>query len=144
MYLFVSFSLVGVMALWLLVREVAKRKLRDLQASLPATYHSAIVAPTLDTGAPQLILLAIDLMRKKHCRVGFEELTENEKQVALFAYAIDALPAWAVNIGKNNLAPSERTVVQQLQFIKTSRPEKKPVHFGAIERAQQLRSATEG
>lgn len=143
MSVLVSVSLIGVIAVWLLVREVARRKLRGLQTSLPATYHSAIVAPTLETGEPQLIPLGIDLMRKEHCALAFDDLTAPEKRVALFAHAIDVLPAWMVNISKSGMADPEKTVVQQLQYIKTSRPQKKPMHFGAIRRAQQLRSAPE-
>ena len=141
--MFVSILLIGVAATWLSIHQVAQRKLRNLNKLLPTAYQSAIAAPTRDSDTPRLIPLAIDLMRKEHCTLPFEALTAAEQRVALHAYAVEELPRWVVNLAKQRLRGPERIVVNQLQFIKTSRPEHKPIHFGAIRRQQQLRSAPE-
>jgi hypothetical protein len=140
--LFVSISLISVAAVWLFIHLVVWRKLRGLHTLLPAAYHSALAAPTDQTGAPRLIPLAIDLMRKSHCAVTYDALTPSEQRVALHAFAVEQCRPWVIKIALQRLRGPEKTVIQQLRFIKTSRPEHKPVHFGAIRRQQQLRSAT--
>jgi hypothetical protein len=133
-------SLISVAAVWLIVHQIIKIRLRDLKIKLPATYQCAIASPADDGQAPQLIALAIDLMRKAHCAVPFDDLTDAEKRVALHAYGIEALPAWMTRYAILRLRPSERALIRQLQQVHTSRPQIKPLHFGAIKQQQQLRS----
>ncbi len=141
--MFVSILLVGVAAAWLSIHQVVRRKLHNLHKFLPAAYQSAIAAPPAEEDAPRLIPLAIDLIRKEHCTLPYDALTPAEQRIALHAYAVEQLPRWVVNIAKRRLRGTERTVVNQLQFIKTSRPDHKPIHFGAIRAQQRLRSASE-
>ena len=141
--MFVSILLSGVAAVWLSIHLVVQRKLHNLHKLLPTAYHSAIAAPPAEDGPPRLIPLAIDLIRKEHSTLPYDALTPAEARVALHAYAVEELPSWVVNIAKRRLSGAERTVVNQLQFIKASRPDRKPVHFGAIRTQQRLRSAPE-
>ena len=129
--------------MWLSIHQVVRRKLRNLHKLLPTAYQSAIVAPPVETGTPRLIPLAIDLIRKEHSTLPYDALTPAEQRVALHAYAVEELPGWVVNIAKRRLRGPERRVVNQLQFIKASRPNHKAVHFGAVRAQQRLRSAPE-
>ena len=139
----VSVLFVGTTAAWLSIHQIVKRKLRNLSNHLPAAYQSAIAAPTSEVGSVRLIPLAIDLVRKEHSNVPFEALSEKEQRVALHAFAVEEQPRWVVTVMKLRLQGVERRVVEQLQYIKESRPTPKPVHFGAIHRQLQLRSRPE-
>ncbi len=87
------------------------------------------------------MLLAVDLMRKAHCTVPYDALTPAEQRVVLHAYAVEQCHPWVLRVAMQRLRGPERTVIRQLQDIKTSRPDHKPVHFGAIQRQLKTRAA---
>lgn len=140
---FVSVLLTSVAVAWLLIHWSVQRKLRALNSTLPAAYRSSIVVPPETDEASRLMPLAVDLMRKRHCTIEFDALTSAERRIVLHAHAIDKLPRWMVNLARQRLRRTESALIGQLQQIKTSRPDHKPVHFGAVRRQQQLRSARE-
>lgn len=141
--MFINVLLTSVAAVWLLVHQIVKRRFRDLGIQLPTTYQSAIAVPPEEGELPQLIALSIDLSRKQHCAVPFDTLNAAEKRLALHAFAVEKLPGWMSQYASLRLRPAERAVIRQLRQVKTSRPVKKQVHFGAVQRIQQLRSRPE-
>ena len=126
-------SLIGLTAAWLSIHQIAVRKFRRLHTQLPAAYQSAIAAPPSEEAGAHLIALSVDLSRKEFSNIPFDALTDTERDVAHFALAIDQLPKWVVNIAKKRLKGPELTVVNQLQEIKTSRPNHAKKHFGAVQ-----------
>ena len=136
----ISTLLTCVAAVWLFVHLSVKRRFRSLDDGLSEAYHAAFAAPTDDPQGPQLIALAIDLMRKKHVTVLLQDLAPNERRIAVYALAVEKLPAWMVRYAMIQLRPSEKALVNQLRHIKTSQPQKRQRHFGAIRRQQQLRA----
>jgi len=130
-------------ALWLLGHQIVKRRFAILKSNLSDTYRSAFTAPTQDDDAPQLIALCIDLLRKEHSAVPFEDLSETELKMVLHAHAIDALPSWMSRYAAIWLSQSNKTLVLQLRQIKSSRPEQPKQHFGAVKQQQRLRSPVE-
>ncbi len=131
-------------AAWLSIHQVVRRKLQNLHNLLPTAYQSALVAPPDPSGAPRLIPLGIDLMRKQRSTVPYDALTPAEQRVALYAFAVEQCPAWVLRVALQRLRDPERTVIKQLQHIKASRPDHKPVHFGAVQRQLQMRAAAKG
>ncbi len=87
------------------------------------------------------MLLAVDLMRKEHCTVPYEALTPAEQRVVLHAFTVEQCRPWVLRIALQRLSSPERTIIRQLQHIKASRPDHKPVHFGAIQRQLKMRAA---
>lgn len=130
-------------AIWLLVHYTVKRRFTGLIAKLPHAYQSAIAVPPEDGAPPQLIALCIDLMRKTHSTVPFDELAPTERKMALQAFAIETLPSWMSKYAAFALSRSNRAIAAQLRYVKSSRPDKAAQHFGAVKRQQQLRSPTE-
>ena len=137
------FVLISVTALWLLGHQRVKRRLAKLQINLPDTYQSAFTVPTNDEQPQKLAALCVDLMRKEHRDVPFDDLTPQEKKMVLHAQAIDVLPAWMSRYAALSLSKPNRVLIGQLRHIKSSRPDRPKQHFGAIKRQQQLRSPSE-
>ncbi len=144
MTVLVSTLLIGVTVFSLLWHCVVMRRLRALETGLPTAYQLAIAAPTQDDGPPRLIALAIDLTRKQHCTLPFDDLTTQERRLALHAYGIDALPSWMSHYAALMLRPADRAMIAKLRQVRSSRPERREVHFGAIRQQQQLRAAQKG
>ncbi len=140
----INVLLIGVATIWFLVHLSVRHRFAALDRQLPDVYRKVIAAPTEDGQSPQLIPLAIDLLRKEHVSVPLDDLTPAEKRMALFAFAVEKLPTWMVGYGALRLRASERVLVNQLKQIKTSQPQKRQKHFGAIHRQQQLRSVGKG
>ncbi len=140
--MFINIALIGVAALWLFVHMSVKHRFRELQTKLPSVYQTAIAVPPNDDALPQLIALSIDLVRKEHCAVPFDALSKQEKRIALHAHAVEELPAWMIGYAILRLSAADRALVQQLRQVKTSRPTKTKMHFGAIRQQQQLRSTS--
>lgn len=136
----INILLISVTTLWLMVHLSVRHRFVALDRQLPDVYRTVIAAPTDEGQRPQLIALAIDLLRKDHVSVPLDDLTAGERRMALFAFAVEKLPGWMVTYKALRLRPSERGLVAQLQQIKTSRPQKPERHFGAIHRQQQLRA----
>ena len=136
--------LISVALLGLIGHLAAKRRFAVLDADLPEIYQSAITAPPDEGDLPQLTALSVDLMRKQHSSVPFDDLTVQEKKVVLHAHAVDALPAWMSHYAALRLSRPERVLIGQLRRIKSSRPEQPKQHFGAVKHLQQLRSSSEG
>lgn len=136
----ISAFLTSMVALWLFVHLSVKRRFNALDDKLPKAYQAAFAVPTNDGQSPQLIALAIDLIRKEHVALPFDDLQASEKRIARFALAVETLPGWMVRYAMIRLRPAQRTLVHQLQQIKTSRPQKQQRHFGAIQKQLQLRA----
>ena len=130
-------------ALWLLGHQIVKRRFTMLKSNLSDTYRSAFTAPTEDGDAPQLMALCVDLMRKEHCVVPFDDLSPQELKMVLHAHAIDAAPSWMSRYAVIWLSRPNKTLISQLRQIKSSRPVQPKQHFGAVKRQQQLRSPVE-
>lgn len=141
-----SFSLVilltSLAALWLFGHLMVKRRFLWLNTNLPDAYGSALTVPTSSDGQLQLVALCVDLMRKQHCAVPFEDLTSNERRMVLHAYAVEVLPSWMSRYAALSLSRQNRKLIAQLRKINSSRPEQPKQYFGAIRQQQQLRSAS--
>ena len=137
-------ALTSVAVLWLCGHQLVKQRFARLRTTLPDAYKSAFTAsPSVDQ-SQQLMALCVDLMRKQHVAVPFDELTSREQKMVLHARAVAELPGWMTRYAALWLAPQNRQLVLKLIAIKTSRPERQKRHFGAIKRQQQLRSAAKG
>ena len=137
-------AFISLVAVWLLGHQFVKYRFAKLKSNLSATYNSAFIAPSQENGAPQLMALCVDLLRKQHCAVPFEELSAQEKKMVLQAHGIEALPNWMSRYAALGLSAANRSLMLQLRQVYVSRPDKPQQHFGAIKRQQQLRSASEG
>lgn len=134
--------LTSVTAFWLLGHLVVRRRLADLRANLPDTYHSAIAVPPEEGKTPRLVALAVDLIRKSHCTDPFEGLSRREKRLALHAHAIEALPGWMSRYAALWLRPGDRKLIGKLRQVSTSRPVAATVSYNAaIRRLLQDRVA---
>lgn len=118
-----------------------KRKFRDLESGLPAAYQRAITAPPNEDARAPLIALAIDLSRKRHSSVPFADLSRAEYRLALHAFGTETLPRWMNRVAQIPLRSSERNLLDTLHQLKTSRPEKAKLHFGAVRKELALRQA---
>ncbi len=136
-------AFISLAALWLLVHQIVKRRFTILRSNLSDTYRSAFAAPTQEGDAPQLMALCVDLMRKEHCVVPFDDLSPQEVRMVLHAHAIDAAPSWMSRYAAIWLSRPNKTLISQLRQIKSSRPVRPKQHFGAVKRQQQLRSPVE-
>ncbi len=109
-------------AIWLVVHFSVKRSFARLMAKLPDAYKSAISAPPQEGEMPKITALCIDLMRKAHCGVQYDALTQAEKKMALQAYAVEELPSWMSKYAALTLSRPNRAIVAQLRQVKSSRP----------------------
>lgn len=141
-----SVSLVAVLIsmalLGLIGHLVVKRRFAALSANVAVTYQSAITAPPDHGDPPRLTALSVDLLRKEHCNIPFDDLTPPEQKVVLHAYAVDALPTWMSRYAALWLSRPQRALIGQLRKINMSRPERPELHFGAVRRQLQLRSSS--
>ena len=135
---------VSVAAIWLFGHQIVKHRFALLKAALPEKYESSFAAPTADFGTPPLMALCVDLLRKKHVTVPFDELSNQEQIIVLHACAVDALPEWMSRYAALSLSPANRRLISQLRKIRSSRPDRPKQYFGAIKRQQQLRSTAKG
>ena len=135
--------LIGMALLGLIGHLVVKRRFAALNANLAETYQSAITAPPDHNDQPRLTALSVDLLRKQHCNIPFDDLTPQEKKIVLHARAVDALPTWMSRYAALWLSKPQRVLIGQLQNIKSSRPEQPKQHFGAVKHQLQLRSSSE-
>lgn len=142
-----SVSLVSVLIslalLGLIGHLVVKRRFAALNANLAETYRSAITAPPEHDDLPRLTALSVDLLRKEHCNIPFDDLTPQERKIVLHASAVDALPAWMSRYAALWLSGPQRVLIGQLRNVKSSRPEQPKQHFGAVRHQLQLRSSSE-
>ena len=128
-------------ALWLVAHQMVKRRFTSLIAVLPSTHRSAIAVPPDEDQPPQLVALCVDLLRKSHCTDPYEMLTPAEQRMVLHAHAIDAAPVWMSRYAALFQTRSNRAILEQLRHVKSSRPERKKEHYGAVKAL--LRSRTE-
>ncbi len=136
--------LISVATVWLMGHQIVRHRFAKLKVRIPDSYQSAFIAPPCADDPPQLVALCVDLLRKEHCTVPFEALSPFEQKMVLHTLAIEALPQWMSGYATLWLSPQNRRLIQQLRDIKTSRPERRKQHFGAIKHQQQLRSAQKG
>ena len=144
MPIFVVFLLTSLAALWLIGHLIVKQRFVSLNTNLSNIYGSVFTAPPSAETQPQLVALCVDLMRKQHCSVPFDDLTPKEQRMVLHAHAVEVLPKWMSLYAALRLSKENRRLINQLHHIKSSRPEQPKQYFGAIRRQQQLRSAPKG
>ena len=129
-------------ALWLMARQIVKRRFAALKADLPTIHGSAIAVPPDEGHPPQLVALCVDLLRKSHCTDPFQTLTMTEQRMVLHAHSIDALPEWMSRYAALRLSKANRALLNQLRQVKSSQPERPKEHYGAVKAL--LRSLSEG
>ena len=135
--------LISVALLGLIGHLAVKRRFAALNADLAETYQSAITAPPDQGGLPRLTALSVDLLRKQHCNIPFENLTPQEHKIVLHASAVETLPGWMSRYAAYGLTGPQRVLIGQLRDIKSSRPEQPRQHFGAVRHQLQLRSSSD-
>jgi hypothetical protein len=140
---FLVLLLTSVTFSWIVGYFIVKPRLANVKFGMPEIYQSSIAVPVSADTQPSLVALCVDLSRKEHCSIPFEELTQRERKLVLHTLAIEALPQWMSRFAAVSLWPAERAVISQLRKVHLSRPEKPPMHFGEIRRQQQLRSGSE-
>ncbi|MEJ8563160.1 hypothetical protein QTO30_19390 [Yoonia sp. GPGPB17] len=144
MPVFVVFLLISSAILWLIGHLMVKQRFVSLNTNLSKIYGSVSAAPPSPETQPQLMALCVDLMRKQHCNVPFDDLTPQEQRMVLHAHAVEVLPKWMSRYAALWLSKENRKLINQLHHIKSSRPDQQKQYFGAIRRQQQLRSASKG
>lgn len=142
MTLFFSTLLFVTVTFYFFIKLIAIARLRRLEVALPSTYEKAAFSSSDDVTAPHLIPLAIDLMRKQRCTPAFGSLSPAERRAALYAFAVETEPRWAVRLLNMSVHGSEKALVRQLRHIKASQPNHPDVHFGAVKAQLQLRTAS--
>ncbi len=135
-------ALIGMTVFWIIGHWVVRQRIAALKTNLSERYHAAIAVPPEEAKTPQLVALAVDLMRKAHCTAPFHTLTPQEQRVALHAHAAEVLPGWMSRYASFWLAPRDRVLIGQLRQLRTSRPvTKAPLYNGAIKSRLQAQAA---
>ncbi|MFT7106352.1 MAG: hypothetical protein ACJAVT_000871 [Yoonia sp.] len=60
--------------------------------------------------------------------------------MVLHAHAIDAAPAWISHYSALRLSKPNRTILEQLRRVKSSRPERPKQNYGAVKALLRSRS----
>ena len=139
-----NFLLMGMAGVWLFVHLAVKQRFRVLRKRVPDAYQSSIAVPPEDGQAPQLMALAVDLLRKEHGSPAYQTLSEHEKHIVLHAFGIEMLPRWMTGYAALWLWPADRALMQQLRAITTSKPMQKQTYYGAVQQQLKLRTASKG